>query len=131
MVRILTPVGTVEKFNVVRPVVEAKMKFNGSNRIVMEKAMNLSTEPTGIYLSCKGQPSMGFCLESTREFYVGNLPAEKVKEILKTLLTEGYYDFSQFDYQDTKSFAKVVFDKGASKPYCSDPESSDRIPFIE
>lgn len=51
------------------------------------------------------------------EFTIGNLPTAKVKEIMKQLLSDGYYDFSDCDFQPMMFVEKYKFDEGKSKPY--------------
>lgn len=46
-----------------------------------------------------------------------NLPTAKVKEIMKQLLSDGYYDFSDCDFQPMMFVEKYKFDEGKSKPY--------------
>lgn len=48
---------------------------------------------------------------------VGNLPTEKVSEILNALLVQGYYDFSNMEFQKVEKLTDIKVDNGASLPY--------------
>lgn len=118
MMRIITPKGELRKVKRVVAVCEMRNQFNGRMDRKIEIANDLSYKPTGLCLK--------FDTEGTnfrmygQELYIGNLKTEKVQEILRKLVKEGYFDFSEMEYQKMDMVENTVFDEGKSKPYTSD-----------
>lgn len=119
--RILTPRGRVVNVIKVIPYAEVQSEINGDKRNRAEAASDLSVNPTGLKIFLKREIE-AFAATS---IYVGNLPTEKVKEVISSLLTDEYYDLSQFKYQDIKIDNSVLMfenlditvDGGKSNPY--------------
>ena len=51
--------------------------------------------------------------------YLGNISTDEVREILKTLLVDGFYDFSEWEYQQEDKIENIRLDNGLSNPYSS------------
>lgn len=120
MVQIMTPKGVLlEVVNAV-PVCEVRLEFNGCNRRLVEVAKGLGTEPTAIAMKYNRRSRNG-ADDGTDELFVGNLKPEVVKETMRKLLEDGYFDFNSMGYQkQAMDIDKTVFDKGESRPYTSD-----------
>lgn len=123
--RILSPTGKVYKVFKAVPCAEKKEIFNGKVIVKTEEAINLGVHPTGIKLLVEKEPN-DFCLPSV---YIGNLAFEKVQEILSTLMKEGCYDFSKFEYQRLKNCFdnNMKIDGGISLPYYRENACSDNM----
>jgi len=113
MYRMLSPNGKLLTSKKIEPVVENVIKINGKQQRLSEIAEGFKNEPNAILIFND--------TELTHEqLYIGNLKPAKVKEIMVSLLQDGYYDFSQMQYQDTKKVNTLVFDNGESLPYSSE-----------
>lgn len=118
MLQIISPKGKLMQIDTAVPVCERLVRFNGRRRLLQERAQNLETA-NAIALDMTQERSTPFASMSM-ELVVGNLPAGKAEEILKALLTQGYYDFTAFDYQKAKNISEVTFDQGKSNPYTTE-----------
>lgn len=120
MVQIMTPKGVLlEVVNAV-PVCEVRLEFNGCNRRLVEAAKGLGTEPTAIAMKYNRRSRNG-ADDGTDELFVGNLKPEVVRETMRKLLEDGYFDFSSMGYQNPVEEVKdTVFDNGESLPYTTD-----------
>ena len=118
MVRVITPKGELKSIKRAVAVCEMRNQFNGCLDRRIEIAKDLSCNPTGLCLEFDVKDaSFGIFV---REVFIGNLKTEKVQAILRKLLKEGYFDFSELEYQKAELYEKTVFDEGKSKPYTSD-----------
>lgn len=115
--KIITPRGNLIKIERVARVCEKRIDFNGEKRDLFELAKNTDVPATGLALKVVENTSNVF---GCQEIYIGNLKPETVNEVLKNLLTQGYFDFTQFEYQDAKEQKDIVLDDGVSKPFCSE-----------
>lgn len=113
--RIITPTGKICKVFSVELLAEKKEVFNGKIDVKREAAVDMSVKPTG--LRCYVVYNQNDF--STPYVYIGNLAFEKVREIQKTLLEKGFYDFSVLEYQKVSLSEpqKLVIDGGKSLPF--------------
>lgn len=118
MIRIITPRGEMWEVKRAVAVCEMRQKFNGRLNRKIEIAKDLSCNPTGLCLQLDVNGT-GFATFG-QELFIGNLKSEEVQEILRKLLKEGYFDFSELEYQKENMVEKTTFDAGKSKPYASD-----------
>ena len=118
MIRIITPRGEMWEVKRAVAVCEMRQKFNGRLNRKIEIAKDLSCNPTGLCLQLDVNGT-GFATFG-QELFIGNLKSEEVQEILRKLLKEGYFDFSELEYQKADLYKETVFDEGKSKPYTSD-----------
>lgn len=129
--RILSPTGKLLEIFRVEPYVEEKHKFNGLVHETVEVVRKLAFKPTGIKFYAV--PSNSEKCFSNPNVYIGNLPANKVQEILDTMLKEGTYDFSKLDYQNKlgEFMQNFTIDEGKSLPYYKEIVVGDSsvIPF--
>ena len=114
MVKVLVNGGLFE-ISKVEEVVEKRVLFNGTNIRLVQIAKDSKQAVSGLHFQVKNTECNVFAIG---EFTIGNLPTAKVKEIMKQLLSEGYYDFSDFTFQPMQMpVEKYKFDEGKSKPY--------------
>lgn len=118
MMRIITPKGDLRNIKRAVAVCEMRNQFNGRMDRKIEIANDMSYNPTGVCLELDVRDT-GF-VACGQEVFIGNLKTEKVQEILRKLLKEGYFDFSELEYQKENMVEKTTFDAGKSKPYASD-----------
>ena len=117
MYKISRPTGKLLVAKRVIPVCDKVVDFNGKRRRLSEIAESLDSNPTGLILYIEELTTHVF---QSNGIYIGNLKSTDVQDIMKSLLTEGYYDFSNWNYQTAKDVAKLVFDDGASLPFTSE-----------
>lgn len=115
MMRVMTPNGMLRSVEKAVPMCEVRIDFNGRSRRCVEPVDAFGAEPTAISLELQHSP-----FEGTNELFIGNLKPERVTEILRKLLADGYFDFSAMEYQKAKGLDKTVLDGGGSLPYTSD-----------
>ena len=115
MVKILNPNGKLIACGKVVPCCEILFTFNGNKKFISEVANGWEVKPTGILIESQEYMPMGGTL-----LYIGNLPTKKVKEIMKKLLIDGYYDFSELKYQNVKTVEQLKFDNGEGLPYTNE-----------
>lgn len=113
MVKVLVNGGLFE-ISKVEEIVEKRVPFNGTNIRLVQIAKDSKQAVSGLHFQVKNTACNVFAIS---EFTIGNLPTAKVKEIMKQLLADGYYDFSDSDFQPMMSVDKYKFDEGKSKPY--------------
>lgn len=118
MVRVITPKGELKSIKRAVAVCEMRNQFNGRLDRRVEIANDLNCNPTGLCFDIDVKDT-GFGALG-QEVFIGNLKTEKVQAILRKLLKEGYFDFSELEYQKAELYEKTVFDEGKSKPYTSD-----------
>lgn len=118
MMRIITPKGELRKIKRAVAVCELRNQFNGHFDRTIEIANDMSYNPTGLCLEFDVMDN-GFAA-CDKEVLIGNLKTEKVQEILRKLLKEGCFDFSELEYQKVDLFEQTVFDEGKSNAYTSD-----------
>lgn len=110
MMKILSCYGTLLQVTEVQPLCEEVVFFNGCDIVMTARAKDLSVRPTAMALAIVQEDSNSF----GAEIIVGNLPPDKVIEILNALGKDEFYDFSQFTYQD---YEGKMIDRGKSGPY--------------
>lgn len=110
--RIITPTGKVVNVCKVEPYVEVGFQINGVCSRETRPAKNMSFKPTALNISIDTHvnPLM------TQTVYIGNLPAEKVQQIIEDLCVSGFYDFTKMEYQQD-TYKKIIIDNGVSRPY--------------
>lgn len=114
MVKVLVNGGLFE-ISKVEEIVEKRVPFNGANVRLVQIARDGNQAVSGLHFQVKNTECNVFAIG---EFTVGNLTTAKVKEIMKQLLADGYYDFSSFTFQPMlMPVEKYKFDEGKSKPY--------------
>lgn len=113
MVKVLVNGGLFE-ISKVEEIVEKRVPFNGANVRLVQIARDGNQAVSGLHFYVN---TNDFSVFSVHEFTVGNLTTAKVKEIMKQLLSDGYYDFSDCDFQPMMFVEKYKFDEGKSKPY--------------
>lgn len=113
--RIITPTGKICKVCNVELMAEKQERFNNRVSTSREVAVDMSVKPTG--LRCYTEYDRNDI--SMPYVYIGNLAFEKVREIQKTLLEKGFYDFSVLEYQKVSLSEpqKLVIDGGKSLPF--------------
>ena len=117
MVKVLVNSGLFE-ISKVEEIVEKRVPFNGANIRLVQIAKDSKQAVSGLHFHVKNTECNVFAIG---EFTIGNLPTVKVKEIMKQLLSEGYYDFSDFTFQSmVMPVEKYKFDEGKSRPYLSE-----------
>lgn len=94
--RVVLPSGAVVSVEYIKPITEKIFNFNGKRRRLIEYASDMKKEANGVCISAKLEQGFGIGVCSNN-IIVGNLPNEKVQEILKQIGEKGYYDFSQFN----------------------------------
>lgn len=116
MMRIISPRGKLVRVGDVIPCCEIRFHFNGEDKRLLEEYRGIDGKPTALRIRYKGS-RLNALGEPFFGLLVGNLKPEQVKEIQKSLLKDGYFDFSELDYQEACSDGKTVFDNGETKPY--------------
>jgi hypothetical protein len=116
MMRFINTKGEVLEANKVYTFTEAQITLNGVKKYIVEQAKDVKYV-TGVVIHSEAGNNLFSCYQS--DFVVGNLPNEKVQEIVHALGEKGYYDFSGMEYQKAKEMSKVNI--GADfLPFCSD-----------
>lgn len=117
--RICTPRGNVVKVVRMNVLAEEIDEFNGTRTYRGLVAKDMSVKPTGLEFLIDDSDCF-----SRRRIQIGNLPFEKVVEIQRSLLKDGYYDFSGMKYQRVTLYdvSKIKIDNGVSLPYFDEPE---------
>ena len=118
---VLSPKGKLMQITEAVPVCERLLKFNGKRRLLMERAEKPETA-TAVALRIAQETHTPFA-NMGNELLVGNLPVGKAEEILKSLLTQGYFDFTELTYQEVKYVSEISFDQGKSQPYTTEDMS--------
>ena len=116
MVKVLVN-GVLFEISKVEEIVEKRVPFNGTNIRLVQIAKDSKQAVSGLHFQVKNTECNVFAIG---EFTIGNLPTAKVKEIMKQLLSDGYYDFSDCDFQPMMFVEKYKFDEGKSRPYLSE-----------
>lgn len=116
MYKILNSAGKLVEATTIIPIVEKVFEFNGKKRRMIEKVTNLKNHPNGLLIFTANQNAF---VGSENDEYIGNISSEKVEEVLRFLLKNGYYDFSTWEYQETEHRDELIFDDGQSKAYTS------------
>jgi hypothetical protein len=115
VVMIITASGKVRKVQAVSPFAENSIKVNGEVKNILNPAKGIEYA-TGVVIVCEDGRGCVF----SDDFVVGNLPQEKVSEIIHAIAEHDYYDFSGLKYQKADTLDHVVLDGGKSLPYNSD-----------
>ena len=120
MLRVLGATGRMFEVAAVLPAVEQKISFNGSTEHKIEVARSFDVNPTGLLFLNDKDMIKDYCIyESEVIEYIGNISTDGMREILKTLLFDGFYDFSEWEYQQGNKIENIRLDKGLSSPYSS------------
>ena len=88
MVKVLVNGGLFE-ISKVEEIVEKRVPFNGTNIRLVQIAKDGKQAVSGLHFQVKNTECNVFAIG---EFTIGNLSRAKVKEIMKQLLSDGYYD---------------------------------------
>ena len=120
MVRVLGATGRMYEAAAVVPVVEHRMIANGSIECKLEVVVNLDENPNGLlFLSRAEDVGTGNIYEGDVIEYIGNIFPEDISEILSFMLVDGYYNFSEWNFQMGKNMKDIKLDNGLSNPYSS------------
>ena len=120
MVRVLGATGRIFEAAAVVPTVEARIEFNGNTQRLFEAARSMNENPNGLlFIRDTEYMDSDYIGTGNALEYIGNISTSKVKEALTWLLTEGFYNFSEWDYQQERDLDKIVLDNGKSHPYSS------------
>ena len=114
--RICKENGSIETIKSVKAVCEKSFSFNGIKRVLIEPIMNKDEKATGVLFSFN-TPISPF--NNMIDYYVGNLDCSTVESVIDGLLKDGFYDFSNMEFQNVTSLKDVIFDEGKSKPFNS------------
>lgn len=116
--------GSIRNVSEVTASVERRGVFNGIKRRSFETCRNGSVKPNALVFtfSSTRPEGVGFGVGGVSTLTVGNLSSEKVAEILDSLLTKGYADISNMEFQKLKLDVNAYkFDGGKSAaPYYSE-----------
>lgn len=120
MIRVLGATGRLFEVSAVVPIVETVIAFNGKMEHRLEVAKNMDANPNGLlFLNDLENIGAGYWAVLNGMEYIGNISTNEVREILACLLTEGFYNFSEWDYQMEEELRKIVLDNGNGRPYSS------------
>ena len=120
MVRVLGSTGRMYNVAAVLPMVEQRISFNGRTERKLEVARSLDVNPNGLLLLKNADDVVNYNIfESDVIEYIGNIATEDVREILAFMLTDGFYNFSDWEYQQAKAVKDIKLDNGLSNPYSS------------
>lgn len=107
--------GGLYEVSKVEAIVEKRVEFNGQNMRLVQVTKDAKQVVSGLHFSVN---SNAFSVFYINEFTIGNLKTDTVNEIMRQLASDGYYDFSEYDFQPASTLAeKYVFDEGKGKPY--------------
>lgn len=119
-VRVLGATGKMFEASYVIPMVEARINFNGRTERRFEMAKSLDENPTGLmFISKINNLDWTWISMKNQIEYIGNISTEVIREILAFMLVEGFYNFSDWDYQKENDLNKIILDNGKSQPYSS------------
>lgn len=120
MFKILGSTGKLYEIGAVVPIVEGKIRFNGTMEYRLEVARSMEEKPNGL-LFLKDVRNIEKSKYNSMHWteYIGNLSTKEVKNVMNTLLKEGYFDLSEWKYQREASIEKLILDNGKSAPYSS------------
>lgn len=115
--RILTPNNTLAVISKVTPFAEERVAFNGSEVRLCQRVRDIKNM-SGLFLNVAQN---GFSMINQGDILLGNLKFEKAEEIMQKLLTEGYYDLSELEFQKSAGENRLpMFDGGKTLPYYID-----------
>lgn len=119
-VRVLGATGKMFEAAWVVPTVETRFTFNGRTERRFEIAKSLDEKPNGLLFFRKGEDlDWAWFTTKNQIEYIGNISTEIVREALTFMLAEGFYNFSEWDYQKEEDIDKIILDNGNSLPYSS------------
>lgn len=124
--RILSPRGRIYNIDKVVPLIEKKEYFNDRVSVNREPVTSLALKPTAVKFIINHENN----LFNKDVIVIGNLKPDVIKEMLSSLLVDGYYDFSGFTYQKVNlvDVKKIKLDGGISLPYYEE-DSNDNCYF--
>lgn len=119
-VRVLGATGKMFEAAWVVPTVETRFTFNGRTERRFEIAKSLDEKPNGL-LFFRRIENLDWTWVTTENQieYIGNISTQVVREALTFMLAEGFYNFSEWDYQKEEEIDKIVLDNGKGRPYSS------------
>lgn len=113
--KVLTPNSGLLQIKSVQPVVEERVIFNGAEQRLVQVAKDNKQNATGLYFEVEVNMPVVFACNN---FFIGNLKPVVVNDILHKLLSDGHFDFAQFEYQKkSASPSEYTYDNGKSLPY--------------
>lgn len=119
-VRVLGATGKMFEAAWVVPTVETRFTFNGRIERRFEIAKSLDEKPNGLLFFRKVEDLNWAWITTKNQIeYIGNISTEVVKEALTFMLAEGFYNFSDWDYQKEEDMDNIVLDNGKGRPYSS------------
>lgn len=119
-VRVLGATGKMFEAAWVVPTVETRFMFNGRTERRFEIAKSLDEKPNGLLFFRKVEDLDWAWITTKNQIeYIGNISTAVVREALTFMLAEGFYNFSEWDYQKEEDINKIVLDNGMGRPYSS------------
>ena len=101
--KVISPLGKLLCVNKVVPIIETKINFNDTKRFLGE-VVKEGVKANGLAFKCGSIINCDF----SEELIIGNLPEEKVEEILSSLMMDGYCDL-RMDYQKVDTMVSLQF----------------------
>lgn len=114
--RVMMPNGTLVTVEKAIPVNELRISFNGREMRLCERATEIGCA-NGISFLTRIHDNCGMPTEDT---FIGNLRNESVREVLESLVRDGYVDLSGLKLQKARLMAiasDFKFDNGESGAY--------------
>lgn len=113
--------GSIKNVGEVIAAVEERYVFNGVKKRSLEKCRNSSVKPNAlVFVFNKERPGeMNFGMGMESDLLIGNLPSGVACKILDSMLTKGYADISNMEFQKVEFNERLCkFDGGKSAaPY--------------
>jgi hypothetical protein len=111
--------GSVCNISWVKPAIEKRETFNGRTRRDFEICSNSKIKGNGLVICVDPVQNTGMSLDGNNNYIViGNISAEFIDKVVNELLTNGYADVSQLDYQPEQIMPeRFKFDAGVGQPY--------------
>lgn len=131
--RVMLPNGTAMEIAKVVAVCEQRLVFNGRDMRLCERTQDV-TQANGLGLFTQVNGSFNVVTEGT--VLLGNLSNEVVRDVLTSLVRQGYVDLSDLKLQKKQSAATCyVFDNGKSGAYIlqgfdANVSCADAFPFV-
>lgn len=101
--KVISPLGKLLCVNKVVPIIETKINFNDTKRFLGE-VVKEGVKANGLAFKCGSIINCDF----SEELIIGNLPEEKVEDILSSLMIDGYCDL-RMDYQKVDTMVTLQF----------------------
>lgn len=103
------PSGAIVSVSKVTPIMEQIIRFNGTKRRFSGIVEDMRYDANGVLLHVITNSEE--YKEYSDDVVIGNLRKDQVQEIIKEIMESGYYNFSQFSYQNIKKITDIRFEK--------------------